>query len=326
MPSPNAIFTELVSTTFRNHGKTIIDNLSNHNAGIRMMKKNGNIKTESGGLTITVPIEYSSNSTYQRYSGPDVLNVTASDVITAVEFPWRQIAINVVNTGLEMRINNGPAQIAKLAKARIKNAINTFYNNFSFDFYSDGTLTNQISGLQALISDSNTTSATVGGINQQTWPFWRHQVQSAAAPIQGGSAITVSATNIEAEIMNPLYIATTRNADNVDTILMSDDWYRLYEASQVSFKRYMKADEAQGGFESLRYKNADVMFDGSSGLPQSHMYFLNTKYLQMITHEEANMTVMSETQPFNQDISIVPILWMGNCIVTNRRVQGVATL
>ena len=37
MASPNAIFTEIVSTTFRNHSKEIADNFSKHNALYRRM-------------------------------------------------------------------------------------------------------------------------------------------------------------------------------------------------------------------------------------------------------------------------------------------------
>ena len=41
---------------------------------------------EDGGLSIVTPLEYASNSTYQRYSGYDVLNINAVDVLTAAEY------------------------------------------------------------------------------------------------------------------------------------------------------------------------------------------------------------------------------------------------
>ena len=50
-------------------------------------------------------------------SGLRRLNTAQSDVITAAEFQWRQIAIHVVSSGRELRINNGPERIANLAKA-----------------------------------------------------------------------------------------------------------------------------------------------------------------------------------------------------------------
>lgn len=66
MASPNATFTEMVTTTLRNHGKTLTDNVSQHNALLRYIKERGNIKTESGGYEIAIPLDWAENSTYQR--------------------------------------------------------------------------------------------------------------------------------------------------------------------------------------------------------------------------------------------------------------------
>jgi hypothetical protein len=63
MASPNATFTELVSTTFRKHSKKIKDNLSNRNALLKYMMKRGNKRVEDGGLTIVEPLDYAANGT-----------------------------------------------------------------------------------------------------------------------------------------------------------------------------------------------------------------------------------------------------------------------
>src|SRR3954468_455503 len=144
MASPNSTFTELVSTTFRKHRKQIIDNMSKNNALLRRVYDKGNYRKEDGGLTIVTPLDYAQNGTYQRYSDWDVLNISASDVISAAEYQWRQIAMNVDSSGRELRINSGESRIVNLAKAKMKNAIRTFKNNFSVDSYSDGTLANQV--------------------------------------------------------------------------------------------------------------------------------------------------------------------------------------
>ena len=320
MPSPNAVFTEIVTTTFRNHPGEITDNVSNHNALYRDLKKRGRTRTESGGHSIVANLEYAENGTYQRYSGFDLLNVSQSDVFSAAEFAWRNVAINVVSSGNELRMNSGPERIANLAKSRITNAIHTFANNFSQDLYSDGTLPNQVGGLQALVADAGT--GTVGGINSSTWPFWQNVVQSAAAPLQGGGAITPSATTIES-LMLPLYIRLTRGADKPNLIVASDDYFTFFEQSQTSLKRYMKESEADAGFMEMAYKGTRVIFDGSSGMAASRMYFLNTQYLELVVHKEANLTVMDEAKPYNQDAVVVPILWMGNMVTNNRSLQGI---
>jgi hypothetical protein len=320
MASPSSVFTELVATTWRNHSRQVKDNVSRNNALYGRLIERGQYRTTDGGTTITTPLDYNMNGTYQRYSGFDVLNISQSDVLTAAEFQWRQVAINVVASGRELRINNGGNKIVDLAKARLKNAMRTFKNNFSFDMYADGSLPNQIGGLQALVPDAGT--GTVGGIDSSAWPFWQSVVQSAAAPIQGGGGITPSATTIES-LMLPLWLNQVRGDDKPDLIVASNDYYTFYEQSQLAIRRYTDKNEVSGGFTSLKYKNADVIFDGGSGIPAARMYFLNTDYLEMVVHRDADLSVQDDMRPHNQDASVIPVLWMGNLTVSNRRLQGV---
>ena len=320
MPSPNSVFTELVTTTFRNHAKDFKDNVSKNNALLRRITSKGNIRKEDGGLTIVAPLDYAANQTYQRYSGYDTLNIGASDVLSAAEYQWRQIAINVVASGLELRTNSGGSRIINLVKSRMKNAMRTFKNNFSGDLYSDGTLPNQIGGLQVLAADTG--AGTVGGIDSASWTFWKNQVQSAAAPLQGGSAITPSASTIES-LMLPLWLAQVRGDDQPDLIISSNDYYTFFEQSQTSIKRYTDGDTASAGFTSLKYKKADVIFDGGSGIPVNRMYFTNTDYIELVVHQDADLAIMDEMKPYNQDAAVVPILWMGNLVCSNRNLQGV---
>lgn len=317
MASPNSTFTELVSTTFRKHRKEIKDNLSNRNALLKYIMKRGNYLKEDGGLTIATPLDYAANSTYQRYSDWDTLNISQSDVISAAEYQWRQIAINVVASGRELRINSGDSRIINLAKARIKNAIRTFNNNFSSDLYSAGSLTNQINGLQAIVADTNTN--TVGGIDASTWAFWQNTVYDASV-----NSVTPSSTTIENGLMLPLWLQLDRGPDDQPDLIVADNtYYQYFEGSQASLKRYTGAESANGGFVTLKYKNADVLFDGNSGIPSNHMYFLNTNYLQLVVHQDADMEIMDEMRPVNQDGSVTPILWMGNLTCSNRKLQGV---
>lgn len=320
MPSPNTVFTELVSTTFRNHRDTLIDNVSKNNAMLSYLKRKKRMRTETGGLTIVTPLEYAENTTYQRYSGYDLLNIQQSDVFSAAEYDWKQTALHVVASGRELRLNSGKEQIIKLSKSRIKNAMNTFKNNFSVDLYSDGSLANQINGLQAIVADTPTNQ--VGGISANTWTFWKNKVQLASAPLQGGGAITPGPTTIES-LMLPLWLELVRGDDKPDLIVSSNDYFTFFEQSQTPLRRYSSDEIGKTGFDSMKYKSADVIFDGNSGIPSAHMYFLNTDYFEVVAHRDANLTVIEEMRPLNQDAAVIPILWMGNIVCSNRALQGV---
>jgi len=316
-------WTELAATTFHKHNKDVADNVSKHNALYRRLRTKGKERLEDGGLSIVEPLEYANNSTYQRYSGYDTLNINAVDVITAAEYPWRQIAVNVAASGLELRTNMGESRVVNFTKAKIKNAMNSFKNGLSSDIYSDGSAANQINGLQALIADAGT--GTVGQINSSTYVFWQNSVQSAAAPIQGGGALTLGSSTIES-LMLALWIRCTRGSDMPDMIVMSDDLFTFFEQSQTSLKRYTSeggSEDADAGFVKMKYKTADVFFDSSGGIPGTHAYFVNTDYLELVSHRDANMTMVEELKAINQDAVVIPILWMGNLTCSNRFLQGV---
>ena len=322
MASPNSTFTEMVTTTLREDKKDIADNVSNHNALLARLMSKGRMEKVDGGLQITEPLDYAENSTYQRYSGYDVLNVGPSDVLTRAAFDWKQAAIHVTASGLELRNNSGKNQLINLAKARLTNAIRSFKNNLSSDVYSAGTASNQIGGLQALVSDLGT--GTVGGINSTTYTFWKSILQSAAAPLQGGSAITVSKTTFQS-LMLPLWLELTRGGDHPDLIVTSNDYFTFYEESLTDLKRYTESGKAVGGFTSLKYKSADVIHDGGGqggGISTAHMYFLNTDFLKMVTHKDADMEQIGDQRSVNQDAVVIPIINQCNLVVSNRSLQG----
>jgi hypothetical protein len=314
MPSPNSTFTEMVTTTLRNHARKLVDNVTDHNGLLRKLKDNGNIVTKSGGYEIVFPLEYAENGTYQRYSGFDQLDVAASDVFTAAKYDWAQVAIHVTASGREIRMNNGPEQMIDLVKARVKNAMNTAANNFSVDLYGSGALTNQIGGLGALVTSDGT--GTVGGINSSTYSFWANQFFENTG--------TGLATTTIGGSLNTLWLRCVRGMDKPDLIVMSNDMYAVYEASLQANQRYMKSDKASLGFSELQYKTADVIFDNNSNFSTTAEvgYFLNTKYLYVVQHSEAQWTQDDDKVPVNQDAVVIPIYWMGNMVCTNRSLQG----
>ncbi len=325
MASPNATFTELVTTTLRNHRKDIADNITHNNALLRKLDMDGRKVYEDGGLSIVCGLEYAENSTYQRFSGYDLLNIQASDVLTAAEYAWKNAAINVTASGEEIRKNSGSkTRLFNLVMERINNATHTAQNNMSSDIYSNGTATNQINGLQAICPD--TAGGTLGGINGSVYTWWVSTLQSAAAPITG-SAIVLSPSTFE-QFVRQAYIAQTRGQDKPDLLVFDNTYYDLFEGSQVSIKRYtsdttLGKDNANAGIVTMKYKGADVFHDGGSGIPSSHGYMLNTKYLKYVVHSDADWTEVTEQRPINQDAVVIPMLWMGNLICSNRALQGV---
>jgi len=310
----------MVTTTHRRHPSEVADNVSINNALYRRLDSKGLIEKADGGYEIVEPLDYQANSTYQRYSGFDTLNINSSDVLTAAKYDWVQSAINVVASGREIRMNSGREQIIKLAAARLKNARRTAANNMSLDIYSSGALSNQMGGLAHLIQTNG--QGTVGGINSGTYTFWRNQFREAS----GTNAVTKA--NIKQE-MNTLWLSCVRGADKPDLIVSSHDFYNAYWESLQDLQRWTNndnADKATVGFSALKYVTADVIFDSESTnftTTQERMYFLNTDFLKLVVHRDANWETMDEKASVNQDGVVIPLLWMGQLVCCNRALQGI---
>ncbi len=313
MASPNATFTEMVTTTLRNHSREVTDNVSLNNALLRRLKDKGRIKNESGGYEIALPLDYAENGTYLRYSGYDPLNVSPSDVLTAAKYDWCQISMHVSASGRELRMNNSAERMINLVKARLTNAKRTAANNMSIDLYGTGALTNQIGGLGALITSDGT--GTVGGIVAGTYTWWKNKFVETGTP---------SATTIVAD-MNTIWLSLNRGADQPDLIIASHDFYNYYESSLQVNARYMQVNKADAGFESVMYKGKPVVFDSNTTFTTTieKMYFLNTDYLWLIQHPDAQWTPEDDRVPVNQDAVVIPLYWMGQLVCSNRSLQGV---
>jgi hypothetical protein len=314
MASPNSTFTEIVTTTLREHPDVIADNVSDHNALYRRLKTKGKIKKLDGGYEIVRPLDYAENATFQRYSGYDTLNISASDVLSAAKYAWVQSAVNVTASGLELRQNSGKNQIIDLAAARVKNAMRTASNNMSVDLYSSGSLTNQMGGLGHIITTDGT--GTVGGIVAGTFTFWKNKFVEQGTP---------SKTSIKGD-MNTIWLQLVRGTDKPDLIVSTHDNYTYYWESLQDLQRYTRSDdEATAGFQSLKYVTADVIFDSNDNFATTgeKMYFLNTEYLELCVHRDANWTQLDDKMSVNQDAVVIPIIWQGQLTCSNRSLQGV---
>lgn len=318
MASPN--LDEIVTTTLRKRSKKLADSVSENTALLYRLKEKGNNRLVGGGRTLTEELEYAENSTYKRYSGYETLDISPSDVFTAAEYNWKQAAVAVSMSGLERLQNSGDEAIIDLLDSRIKNAEKTMMNNLSADIYSDGTATNQVNGLQALIADDPTTG-TVGGINRATWSFWRNQVVDFSTDI----GAVASASNIQ-EGMQLAYLNSSRNRDHVDLIVMDNNYFRFYWESLTTNQRFVNEKLSGTGFDNLKFMNADVVFDGGQGgdAPASHGYGINTDYLKLKTHRDRNFEVMDDTRfATNQDAMVKLIGWAGNLCMSNAELQFV---
>jgi hypothetical protein len=280
MASPNTSWTDIITTTIQSRSKKLADNVSNNTAILQRLKARGKIRTVSGGNVIAQELEYAENSNFMWYSGYEQLGISAQELFTAAEFAWKQAAVAVTISGLEMLQNSGPEKMIDLLRARINNAEKSMVNGLALAMYSDGTgsSSKNIGGLQLLVADAP--GNTVGGISGTTYTFWKNVVYDLSTL---GS--TASATNIQTH-MNATYVQVVRNNESPDLILTDNVFYKAYLGSLQTIQRITNTELASAGFQNLRYMGADVVLDGGRGgnCPASHMYMLEKTSTGSITY------------------------------------------
>jgi len=322
MTSPNSSYDDLLSVTIQELEDGLFDNILTKNASTAMLKELGCTSTRDGGPAIVMPIMYAENGSYKRYSGPQQLNTSFNETMSAFAYQWKQIALNVQAHGREVLQNEGRSQRRNLVKSRVENAKMSFENGFNEDICSDGTADGglQIGGWQLLIADDPTTGS-VGGISRSAYSFAQNQRYRATT--DGGAALT--AANI-VTYMDRLDILISSYKGKTKGILADNATFGFYESAVHPLQRLTdpKATLAKLGFNTYKYKSAEVVLEPTvSGMPASTMYFLDPDVIELVSHSNRNLVRLPKRDSFNQDASIEYLAWMGALCVKNFRRLGV---
>ena len=322
MAFANPSITDIIATTIQNRSGVIADNVTKNNALLSRLRQRGNVKKFSGGNVIMQELSFAENGNAGWYSGYETLPVAAQDVISAAQYDIKQCAVPVTISGLEQLQNAGKEQIIDLLEGRIAVAESTMANMIAQGIYSDGTGSGgkEITGLKALVATAPATG-TVGGIDRATWNFWRNQTFDATT--DGGAATT--AANIQ-QYMNTLWAKMVRGTDRPDLIVMDNAYWGMYMASLQAIQRFSSEMDANLGFVSVKFMDADVVLDGGLGgfMTSKEMYMLNTKYIFFRPHSARDMVPLSPKSRYsvNQDAEVQILAWAGNMAMSNASLQG----
>jgi len=305
----------LIATTQKNRSDEIVDNISNHNALLRRLRKRGNWTSEDGGTTLECLIDMTENGTGKFYSGgQDSWSIPVENVIDSASYDWKFYGAFTYVTEAERVKNSGSHAVHKLAKAKIKNMDRSTANDISTSLYSDGTGSGglELGGLQLLIDDDPTTSGTVGGIAQDTYTFWRNYYSAATA---------TSSSTIQSR-MKAAWLSIQRGADTPQLILADNDMFTYYWDSLDANQRYIKRENGNVmESASLAFESAEVLYD--SACPDKHMYFVNLDHLQFAYAPGRLFVTEDARKVTNANYDVIPQFFAGNLICSRRASQGV---
>ena len=325
MSFANPNISDIMATTIEARSKKIADNVTNNNALLKRLESKGRIKPVSGGTYIMEELSFAENSNAGWYSGYDILPTGISDVISAAQYDWKQAAVPVVISGLEMLQNSGKEAMIDLMESRLSVAEATLANLICGGLYSDGTAAGgkQIDGLNAAIP-VDPTAAPYGGIDGATFTFWQNAVSDQTA------ANGLDSTKIQG-YWNALWSSLVRGQDRPDLIMADSTVWNTYIASLQAQQRFTNTQSADAGFMSVKFMDSDVVLDGGiyngnngSGAQAGTAYFLNTNYIRYRPHKNRNMVPLSPNRRYstNQDAEVQIIGWAGNLTTSGRQFQG----
>ena len=304
--------TQLVATTINNYHDEFADNVSNSNAITALLRMGNRVRVIEGGKAIACPLTYA-EETFAWYSGIDLLSRALKETISEADYAPANAVASVTLSGPDLAKNRGRERILNLLEGKMDNAEATMKNNITKAVYGDGSVAKSFAGLLAFVTNDGT--GIVGGINATTWPFWANQFQQI-----------VRATGLQYPALkaglNALWMKLVRGTEHPDLVVADAEIYSTYESGLQENQRYADARLGALGFETLKYKQAAIVFDGTAtGLTGGYM--LNSKYMKFEIYSGRNFEALDlPDQSPDMDAITKHIAFMGALTLSNRSKQG----
>lgn len=333
VPSYSINWDSLLSSTLNNTRAEVYDAIFGSNPFFAWMHAKGRKQTISGGAKIQRTLEYAQNNTVKSLQGYDVVDLTPQEHLTTAVDEWREIAGSVVISKREENLNNGEAALVDLLQSKIKNLSKSFTEELSKQvlapsgtFPAAGNGGKDLNSIPFLV---NGTTGTVHGISDATYTWWAITAETQSTATTG--------TGLRQELRHQYNLAGKHNEGFPDLVLTSLEGWEGYVRSMESQLRYGSTDMADIGFRTVTLEGAQMMWDrrcprsddgvvenfDSNGVDEEVYYFLNSDYLTLVVHSDADMVNMPFIQSQNQLARSAIVYFMGNLICTNRRTQTI---
>lgn len=267
----------------------------------------GRIKTREGGRTYVQPINYAENNTAKFYDGGlESFSISPESNIDASEWARKFQAVFVYFTEAERQANRGEHAAVRLIENKIDVAKATVANDMAVAIYNNGSVSNEVVGLQALVADTPTNQ--VGGIDSNTYAWWKNKAYTGT---------TASKTNIQS-LLNTAWLDTIRGADRPDLLVAGNNMFTYYWNSLTDQQRFTSAD-AKGDtlkHKNLAFQDATMIFDPNCDTKR--IYGLDTSDMEFVCDPGRRWAQLGARDVTNALYEVVPIVWSGALIMKRR--------
>ena len=315
--SETKTYDRLVSSTFERNEQGVQDAIHKATPFLAWCKENDRLKTVDGGERISVPLMYGLNTTIKSMAKQDNIDTTPQDGVTKAFFNWKYITGSVVIWDADLMMNKGSKtkvfDILDTGREQLVMSVAQEWTRQSFlDGTGNGSL--DILGLQAIVATDPTTG-TLAGINRANETWWRNQYNASV-----GSFAANGLTKTR-NLYNSCSLGGAKGSPDLG--LTTQSIYESFENLYVLALQFRKEDQKMADlhFDNFKFGGATIMFDEQA--PSGNFYFLNSKYIYPVVHEDGNFQIMPKRMTHNQFATIIPFLMMGTIVSNNCRKLGV---
>ena len=311
----------LLSTTLARYQPEFADAVSTNIPYLFFLIDRGMKVVKAGGLDLRFPIHAADNSTFGSYAPYDTLDTTPQDNQLFSRWDWKNLAVSITIDGPSLRKNAGSdTQIINILATKIEEAEIAMREGISKQLLgSAGDSSNDITGLQTILSSSNSTG-TVGNLSRVTNTFWRQQSQTA------GNAFATNGLRRMTSLYNDCLFGT----EKVNLIIFNQATFENYETTltdnaNVSDRFVVSSPfetiKGDAGMHVMRFKGVPVIFDDN--VAANVGYFINTNTIKWCVQADADFATTDFFRGQQQDAKVAQILLMANQVCTNLKRNGV---
>lgn len=270
-----------------------------------------------GGTQLEFPLMYTRMAAGGFYSGMDPLDVTPSDTVKNGALDWRQAYVPVTVDGLTMIKTDSPDAIANFLSMQFEQAEMEMAAILGTGVFSDAvTNLKSIDGIQGAV-DAGSVAATYAGILRSSNTWWNSQVDAATATLTLAAMQSMFGSLTVGGRAPTLLCATQANFNRL-WVLMSAKENIFIQPSGHDVQL------ASAGFHNLLFNGVPMVVDPN--VQANHIYFLNEDFLYWGVSPRADFFLEDFQAPIQQDAMVSKLLWAGQLIVTNARLQGKMTV
>ncbi len=318
---------DIAATTWEYREKKPADAVADNIPFVWMLRKNGGIKTISGGRFISENIRIAQNGYVQLIDPDEEIAMGYNNTLADFQFSPKIIVTPTVINELEQAQNQGDAQFLDLLDERIEIADSSTWNVVEAMLQGDGTTYGgkAFAGIKGYLPDTNN-SGSIGGLSRVTYSAIRNGSVNLVSTFTGAT----DSSNIESRLR---YVKNllVRGTDRPDFALLGTTYYNA-GADSFSGKQRITVNKEmfEANFDNYVIEGMTAIlaggkiFSGLSHIAADRGYLLNTKTFNLKMYNGYNFQPLSKRTAFNQLVDASLLLGIGNLTINNPGLNAVA--